>query len=414
VLPRRFLQVVQNDTSWDTLSAGLPPVPGALSLLKALLVQRWLRLTDAELIAELEDRISLRRFCGLDSEASLPSQESLASLRSALGPDVLRDLLDRWPVADEATPLLSVVSPVYRAEGIVDEFVRVVSASVRRLTENFEIVLVEDGSGDGTWSRIEAACAVDPRVKGIKLSRNFGQHKALTAGLEAARGRWTVVMDCDLQDDPAFIPDLFAKACEGHDVVLTTRTERAHGRIKNAFSRLFFNMMSYLSGDKRANWLVGGYSILSRRAVDAFRRMKDVHRHYLGLLRWLGFPPAHVPVTHRPRHSGRSSYNLLKLIRHAIDGWVSHSNRLLYAAVAVGFLFLFGAIAGSLLVVALYFLRGFAAGWPSLVVLILLSTGSVLLTLGVLGIYVGKIFDQVRARPLYVVEQTRNMEDFPS
>jgi dolichol-phosphate mannosyltransferase len=148
--------------------------------------------------------------------------------------------------------------------------------------------------------------------------------------------------------------------------------------------------------------------MLSRYAVESLLRMRDVHRHYLILIRWLGLPTAHVPVVHRPRHSGKSSYTLRRLVRHAVNGWVSHSNRLLYLSVALGFSFLVAAIALVFAILILYFIRGFAPGWPSLVVLILTCTGSILMSLGVLGIYIGKIFDQVRARPLYIVERTLN------
>lgn len=283
-----------------------------------------------------------------------------------------------------------------------------VTAVLEKITPDFEIVLVEDGSNDGTWPRIAAACAADPRVKGIKLSRNFGQHYAITAGLEHARGARVVVMDCDLQDDPAFIPALYAKGTEGYDIVMTAQGERAHGVVKRAFARMFAASLKWVSGGDAADWLVGGYSMLSRRAVDALLRIRDVHRHYLTLVRWLGLPVAHIPVVHRPRHSGRSTYNLRKLIRHAIDGWVSHSNRLLYISVALGFSFLLAALVLVAVIFVVYFVRGFAQGWPSLVVLILMCTGSILMSVGVIGIYVGKIFDQVRARPLYVIEQTLN------
>jgi glycosyltransferase involved in cell wall biosynthesis len=305
-------------------------------------------------------------------------------------------------------PLLSVVSPVYRAGETVEEFVRAVKGVLETLTADYEIVLVEDGSADDTWLHIALQCRADTRVTGVKLSRNFGQHQAITAGLDLARGSYVVVMDSDLQDDPAFIPDLYAKALEGFDVVLTMRQRRAHGVIKNAFARFFTAVLNQLSGGPKTDALIGGYSMLSRRAVEAFREIRDVHRHYLVIVRWLGFATAHVPVVHRPRRRGRSSYSTLKLIRHAIDGWVSHSNRLLYASVALGFTFLLAAIAGVILVTVLYFVQGFAAGWPSLIVLILVCTGSILMSLGVLGIYVGKIFDQIRNRPLYIVEERLN------
>jgi glycosyltransferase involved in cell wall biosynthesis len=304
-------------------------------------------------------------------------------------------------------PVLSVVSPVYRAEGIVNELVCRIRAAVEQITSDFEIVLVEDGSGDGTWPRIAAACAADARVKGIKLSRNFGQHYAITAGLEHARGEHVVVMDCDLQDDPGFIVDLYAKALQGYDVVLTTQRARAHGVLKRLSARVFARSLKWIGGGDR-DWLVGGYSLLSRRAVNALLRIGDVHRHYLSLVRWIGFPVAQVPVEHRPRHAGRSSYDFERLVRHAIDGWISHSNRLLYVSVTLGFTFLLAAVASISVIIVLYFVRGFAPGWPSLVVLMLTCTGAILISLGVVGIYIGKIFDEVRGRPLYIIERTLN------
>ncbi len=195
-----------------------------------LLVQRWVGLADDAFIAGIEDRLSLRHFCGFDVSEPLPSADVLGEFRRALAamqPDLLRDLIDRWPAPGAAAvPLISVVSPVYRAEEVVDDFINAVRRALESITSNFEIVLVEDRSGDSAWSRIAAECRADPRVKGVKLSRTFGQHQAITAGLELARGQWVVVMDCDLQDDPSFIPHLFAKTCEGYDIVLTTHSTR--------------------------------------------------------------------------------------------------------------------------------------------------------------------------------------------
>lgn len=406
MLSRRFLERVLAGEEWTAIADELPGAH-ALPLFRMLALQRWLDLSDEGIITEVEDRLSLRAFCGIDLSALLPSPRELAAFRYTLEgakPDLLDSFTGRW--CD--TPRISVVSPVYRAAEIVDEFVRQLLAALEPITPDFEIVLVEDGSNDGTWPRIAAACAADTRVRGIKLSRNFGQHYAITAGLEHARGMRVVVLDCDLQDDPAFIPDLYAKSLEGYDIVLTTRHERAHGTVKQAFARMFAASLHWVGGGEAPDWLIGGYSLLSRRSVDALLRIRDVHRHYLYLVRWLGLPVAEIPVVHRPRHSGTTTYSLRKLIRHAIDGWVSHSNRLLYISVALGFSFLLAAVLMIAVVFAVYFLRGFAQGWPSLVVLILTCTGSILMSLGVLGIYIGKIFDQVRARPFYVIERTLN------
>ena len=407
MIPSPFLERVHENEQWTILSAELPSQADALALFKLLAVQKWLGVPDDVLLREVDDRRSLRSFCGFDAPGEIPSPAHLDAFRRALvgtQPELLVAFTTRWAPG----VLISVVSPVYRAEGIVDEFVRQVTCSLERITPGFEIVLVDDGSGDGTWARIAAACAADDRVKAIKLSRNFGQHFAITAGLDNARGAFVVVMDCDLQDDPAFIPALYAKGAEGYDVVLTSQRERAQGFLKRTFARLFAGSVGWTAGGSGTDWLEGGYSLLSRRAVDAFRGIGDVHRHYLNLVRWLGFSVAHVPVAHRRRHSGKSSYSLLKLIRHAIDGWVTYSNRLLYLSVALGFSFLLAAMVFVAVIIVMYFVHGFAAGWPSLVVLILTCTGAILMSLGVLGIHVGKIFDQVRGRPLYVIERTLN------
>jgi len=407
MLSRPFLDRVYAAAQWPAIAAELPEVPHALPLFKMLALQRWLDVSDGELVAEVGDRLSLRSFCGFDSSAQLPSIQTLAGFRSHLAstrPELLDAFTGRW----SDVPAISVVSPVYRAEGIVDEFVRQVTAALQQITPDFEIVLVEDGSGDGTWPGVAAACAADPRVKGIKLSRNFGQHYAITAGLDHARGAHVVVMDCDLQDDPVFIADLYAKAGEGYDVVLTAQRQRAQGLFKRVSARLFARSIGWMAGGDGHDWLVGGYSMLSRHAVDSLLRMRDVHRHYLSLIRWMGLPTAYLPVVHRPRHSGKSSYTFPRLVRHAIDGWVSHSSRLLYLSVALGFTFLVAAVASITVIIVLYFVRGFAPGWPSLVVLILTCTGAILISLGVVGIYIGKIFDQVRGRPLYIVERTLN------
>src|SRR4051794_28552616 len=407
MLSNGFLDRVREGEDWRALAPELPDRADAMALFRMVALQHWLDASDEFLLSEVNDRSTLRRFCGFDATRAIPRAQALAEFRDELertAPELLTAFLQRW----SPVPVLSVVSPVYRAAEIVGEFVRQVRQALEQVTTDFEIVLVEDGSGDGTWPRVAAACAADPRVKGIKLSRNFGQHCAITAGLEHARGRHVIVLDCDLQDDPAFIPQLHAKACEGYEVVLTEQSERAHSFVRRTFARAFARTLNWLSGETTVDWLVGGYSILSRRAVDALLCIQDFHRHYLGLVRWLGFPIAKVRVAHRPRLSGKSSYNLKKLVHHAIDGWISQSNRLLYISVSLGFTFLLAAAASITAIVVLYFVRGFAPGWPSLVVLMLTCTGSILMSLGIVGIYIGKIFDQVRGRPLYLVERTLN------
>ena len=177
-------------------------------------------------------------------------------------------------------PLISVVSPVYRAEGTVAELVRRIGEAVTPLTESFEIVLVDDGSPDRAWERIEECCRAEPRVVGVRLSRNFGQHPAITAGLAHARGDWVVVMDCDLQDNPSYIPELYRHALEGYDIVYTIKEKREHGAVKNWFAGQFARVSNWLSSGDTADPRIGAYSLISRRVggrpVSASLRRRPV------------------------------------------------------------------------------------------------------------------------------------------
>lgn len=300
---------------------------------------------------------------------------------------------------------LSVVSPVYRAAPCVRELHRRLTAVLTDLGVDYEIILVEDGGGDGSDAIIEEIAAADARVRGILLSRNFGQHSAITAGLAAAQGDWVVVMDCDLQDPPEGIPALLARAKEGFDVVFARRVARKHSPLKHLMSRLWHEAIFYLSG-ARADPSVGSFSIISRQVVQEFLRVVDAHRHYLLILRWLGFRQGYVDIEHAPRLSGRSSYNLPRLIAHSIAGIASQSVKLLHFSIYLGFAFVAVAIAQ---IVWLFYRKFFhnigVEGWASLMVVLWLIGGTILFCLGVLGIYIGKIFEQAKQRPLYIVRK---------
>ncbi len=307
---------------------------------------------------------------------------------------------------------LSVISPVYRAEASVDELVLKIVEAASKITESFEIILVEDGSPDGSWQKIAANCAKDSRIKGLKFSRNFGQHFAITAGLEAATGKFVALMDCDLQDDPAYLRQLYDLGKAGNDVVLTVKTSRRHSWTKNVLSSLFGLLFNWLIESKAATFRtdVGTYSLISRKVVDAFLRMADRHRHYLMIIRWLGFTTTYVEIEHRLRPHGRSSYTLRKLINHAIDGITSQSDRLLYLSVGVGLTIFVLSITTAGILVVTYFLHGYREGWTSTMVVSLGSTGLILMSTGIVGIYVGKTFEQSKGRPLYLVDRSINLD----
>lgn len=307
---------------------------------------------------------------------------------------------------------LSVCSPVYRAQSILPELVRRIEESLKPLAIDYEIVLVEDCSPDESWNVISQICTENSRVIGVKLAKNSGQHNAITAALAHAKGDYVVVMDCDLQDDPKYIPELLTEAQKGYHIVYTAKEKRSHSAFKNLTGRLYGYFLLKLTGNSELyKSEIGSYSLLSRNAVEAFLSFREVHRHYLMILRRLGFRSTAIRIKHNPRFEGKSSYTFFKLLNHAIDGIVSQSNRLLYLSVYVGlamFAFSFAFIA---ILFVLYFTKGFLSGWTSLMVMLLFSTGLIMLTFGIHGLYLGKIFDQTKARPLYIVEETHNYND---
>lgn len=303
---------------------------------------------------------------------------------------------------------ISVVSPVYKAEKIVDELVSRLIGELSKLSDDFEIVLVEDCGGDDSWKRIEENCARDSRVKGVRLSRNFGQHYAITAGLTEAGGDVIVVMDCDLQDDPAHIGRLLEEYRRGFDIVFTRRIGRKHSFFKMITAKIY-NSLFALFSDKNYELNVGSMTMFSRRVRDEFIRLKDQDRLYIQLLKWLGFNSTYVPVEHRERYEGKSTYSVSKLFFTAMQGWTSYSDKLLRLSIYSGLLISALSLLVGIYIIVSYFLQSFQPGWPSLIVAILFSTGLILMSIGIAGIYIGKIFDQTKQRPLFIVDKKLNL-----
>ncbi|MBC8342632.1 MAG: glycosyltransferase family 2 protein [Bacteroidetes bacterium] len=307
-------------------------------------------------------------------------------------------------------PYISIVSPVYMAEGIVDELVKRIKVEISKITDNYEIILVEDGSPDQSWEKIEENCNAEKRVKGIKLSRNFGQHYAITAGLQESNGDYVVVMDCDLQDNPKYIVDLLNKAKEGFDIVYTVKKVRKHGIIKNFFAGCFHKVYNWLANDKRMSSYdkIGAFSLISRKVVEAFCDYNEFHRAYLPVLRWLGFSNAIIPIEHEKRYLGKTSYSFSKSITLALDGIVSHSNKLLLVSIYIGFVFAMLGFISIIYIVIKSYKFGFQPGWASTTVLIVFCTGLIMISLGIIGVYIGKIFLQSKGRPLYLIDKKLN------
>jgi glycosyltransferase involved in cell wall biosynthesis len=303
---------------------------------------------------------------------------------------------------------LSVIIPVYKAESCLLELYSRLKKTLETISSNFEIILVEDCGGDRSWEIIKELSKQDSRVKGFQFSRNFGQHYGITAGLDQCKGDWVVVMDCDLQDQPEEIPQLYKKAHEGFDVVFARRGKRKDTLYKRFCAwgyRKIFNILANIQQDPE----VANFSIISKKVVISYRSMREQLRFFGGLITWLGFPVAYVTVQHADRFSGKSSYTFQKLLKLASETIIAYSDKPLHLAIKVGFLmsliaFMFGI---SILIKALFYSSS-VVGWSSIIVSLYFLGGIIIAILGVIGIYLGKTFDEVKKRPLYIIANKTN------
>ena len=320
--------------------------------------------------------------------------------------------LARSTRAPGPVPKISAVVPVYNAEECLSELHERLTAVLRALEVPFEIVLVDDGSTDGSWKIISDLALRDATITALKLSRNFGQHAAITAGLSHAAGRWAIVMDCDLQDPPEEIPRLVALAGSGVDIVYARRTGRQHSAFRQWAARTYFALLGRLN-QVSFDHHYGTFSMISRKAIDAFLEIRDRDRHYLLILGWLGFHSASIDYEHACRFRGRTSYSLRRLVQHAVDGVFFQTTLLLRWIVYSGFALSVAGFLGSLVIVTLYFTRSLLPGWTSLAMLTLLIGGFIIFSTGIVGLYIGKIFEQVKDRPLFVVSEkvVRTLEE---
>jgi polyisoprenyl-phosphate glycosyltransferase len=303
-------------------------------------------------------------------------------------------------------PALSVVSPVFRAEGCLDELHRRLTETLQSNGIDYELVFVNDGSPDRSGEVLAAIAARDPRTVVVTLSRNFGQHPAILAGLEHASGDQVVVMDCDLQEAPEDIPRLLAKAAEGYDVVFARRRSSQRSWFKRASSAAWFSVINLLS-DLPVVPGIGTFSLIARQVVDELLRMPNRHSHYIHLVRWMGFRQAFIDIDHGRRFDGgKSSYSLRALLRLAFTGVVAHSTRLLTFSIYVGFGFVVLSFLQFGYVIyrkAFYGVR--VEGWTSLMAAVWLIGGAILSSLGVIGLYVARIVEEVKQRPPFIVRE---------
>jgi dolichol-phosphate mannosyltransferase len=308
--------------------------------------------------------------------------------------------------------LLSVVVPLHDEEGSVRELHARVAAALDGVP--FELVLVDDASRDSTPVLVAELAAGEPRVRVIHLSRNFGHQAALTAGLEHARGDAVVMLDGDLQDPPELIAAMLEHWRAGSDVVCGVRTERrGEGRLKLATARWFYRVFGRVAEiDLRPN--SGDYRLLDRRALDALLSMRERNRFLRGMTGYIGFTQTAVPYERDARYAGATKYSARKMLRFSLDAMTSFSWVPLQLATLLGFLFSALALLMVPVVIALRLAGETIPGFATVLVLILLIGGIQLITVGIIGEYVGRIYDEVKGRPLYLVRETRNLGPEPA
>lgn len=303
---------------------------------------------------------------------------------------------------------ISIVSPVYKAENIIYELVQRLEKVLSGMHLTFEIILVEDGSPDNSWQKISEICTQKPFVKGISLSRNFGQHNAITAGLDNAQGEWVIVMDCDLQDVPEEIPNLYNKAQEGYDIVFARRAKRQDSFFKRISSNVFYALFSYLSGVSQ-DGSIAQYGIYNRKVINAINSLREPMRSFSPMARWVGFSTTAIDVVHNKRFEGKTSYNWSKLINLALDIIITYSDKPLKLIIKLGLSVTLLSFLYTIFITSKYLAGGIKVlGFTSLIVTICFFSGLIIMTLGVLGLYMSKIFDGVKNRPLYIINKKLN------
>jgi dolichol-phosphate mannosyltransferase len=308
---------------------------------------------------------------------------------------------------NSTAPLISIVSPVYGAATLLPELVTRIHNTVSQITSNYEIILVEDNSPDNSWEVIKKMSETDDKIIGLSLSRNFGQQKALNAGFDHAQGEWIVSLDCDLQDEPEHIADLYHEAQKGYHIVFACRVDRQHGYVERLSSRLFYKTLGYLT-ETSLDSSIGNFVLYSRMVIDAMSKIGDYYKYYPLLNNWAGFKASKLPVKHAERKDGKkSSYTFQKRFHLAFTTIIAYSDKPLRLVVKFGI-----ALVSIIFLVALFLIYRYLAtgkevsGWLSVFLSIWLLSGITIIILGLIGTYIGKMFETVKNRPRYLIKET--------
>lgn len=305
----------------------------------------------------------------------------------------------------QTPPAISIVSPVYGCQGCLEDLLDRIAAVLAPRRQTFEVILVDDASPDGAWARIVELAAVRPWLHGIRLARNFGQHYAIAAGIEHSQGAIVVVMDCDLQDAPEEIPGLIDSLGDGVEVVFAQRSQRQDSWSKRLGSWAFFRLLSWLT-DVPQDHTTANFGAYSRRVIDAVNIMPERERCFPLMVKWTGFRSISIPIQHAARGKGRSTYSLKRLLRLAVGIVLSYSDKPLRLVVRLGLAFSGVAFVMAILSIIRY-LRGETqvAGFTSIIASIWLLGGMTIFCLGILGLYLGRMFVDAKGRPYYLISE---------
>jgi dolichol-phosphate mannosyltransferase len=301
---------------------------------------------------------------------------------------------------------ISVVVPMLNEELIVPELIKRVSSELEKMNESHEIIIVDDGSQDKTWEEIVKEAKKFKNIRAIKLSKNFGHHYAISAGIHNSNGDWVVVMDGDLQDRPEVIPNLYKKAIEGFDVVFVSRVNRPEGIFYKILQKTFYKLLTILSGIKwdsrQAN-----FSIISRKVVDAFRVFPENARFYGSTIKWLGFDTTFIEAQHGTRFKGKPSYTFRKRLKLALDIIIAFSDRPLRFAIGLGVAMSVASLLSFLVIMMSFYINiTDKLLIPTLISILILVFGIIFIILGIIGTYLGRVFTEVKRRPLYIISKS--------
>ncbi|MBU5673839.1 glycosyltransferase family 2 protein [Paenibacillus brevis] len=300
---------------------------------------------------------------------------------------------------------ISVVIPIYKNSPFIDQLYVRLRKEFEKFTQNFEIIFVNDSSPDDSWDKIKSLVDSDNRVIGLNLSRNFGQHYAITAGLDKSSGEWIVVMDGDLQDKPEEISKMLLKAQAGYDIVQGRRHQRQDKLLKKMSSRLFYKLFGYLT-DTPQDESIANFGVYSRRAINAVASMRENLRFFPTMIKWVGFKSTTMDIEHGERELGNSSYSFKKLLMLSVNTMISFSDKPLRLTVKIGFLIsLISFLYAVYIICQALFGKTSIQGWASLIVSIWFIGGIIISIVGVTGLYISRIFDETKRRPLYIVRE---------